>query len=149
MENKGNSVGSSGNNYRVIKRSLSVRRLLPRRKAQAPGRSPPSTAGLPEITYSAANLSSLLNSSFFTCRFSTMASAQVCAVHHGRCICAGEYAAQGLKATNSSTPCTAGKEKRMVTGLAGKRVRCRAREQEGEDRIGTPGNLNVLWNPEK
>lgn len=151
MENKGNSVGSSGNNYRVIKRSLSVRRLLPRRKAQAPGREPPAPTRSPRDHVLGGKLVQPLEQLVLHLQILYDGlHHQVCAVHHGRCICAGRYAAQGLRHKLISTLMPRGKEKRMVTGLAGKcLMRCRAGSRRARTGQDTPGNLNVLWNPEK
>lgn len=146
MENNGNSVGSSGNSCRVIKRSLSVRRLLPR-KAQAPGREPPAPTRSPRDHVLGSKLVQPLEQLVLHLQILYDGlHHQVCAVDHGRCIRAGRYAAQGLRHKLVSTLMPWRKEKRVVTRLTGKRLmRCKGgRKQEGEDRPEHPRQLNVL-----
>lgn len=134
MENNGNSVGNS---CRVIKRSLSVRRLLPRRKAQAPGREPPGPTRSPRDHVLGGKLVQPLEQLVLHLQILYNGlHHQVCAVDHGRCIRAGRYAAQGLRHKLVSTLVPWRKEKRTVTGLTGKwLMRCKGgRKQEGEDR---------------
>lgn len=140
MENKGNSVGSSGNSCRVIKRSLSVRRLLPRRKAQAPGREPPAPTRSPRHHVLGGKLVQPLEQLVLHLQILYNGlHHQVCAVDHRCCIRAGRYAAQGLRHKLISALMPWGKQKRMVTGFAGKWSMChRGGKREGEDRAGHP-----------